>query len=73
MKFVVKMSFTLQTDFVHIRREQSCDLGNKYSVWFLKTEILKSQGYINYTDVSVFLQVQANYFTKTGNVGMKKH
>ena len=42
MKFVVKMNLSLQTDFVHIRREKSRDLGNKYSVWFLETEILKS-------------------------------
>jgi hypothetical protein len=42
MKFFVKMCLTLQTDFVNIRIEQSCDLGNKYSVWFLKTEVLKS-------------------------------
>ena len=42
MKFVVKMSLTLETDFVHIRIEQSCDLFKKYSVWFLKTDVLKS-------------------------------
>ena len=40
--FFVKMPLTLQTGFVHIRIEQSCDLGNKYSVWFLKTDFLQS-------------------------------
>jgi len=33
--FFAKMRLTLRTDFVHISTEQSCDLGNKYSVWFL--------------------------------------
>jgi len=48
-------------------------MGNKYSVWFLKTQVLKSSVKGILITLTVFLHVETNYFTKTDSIGITKH